>query len=63
MLRPHRPEQGRTHGEFVAVTPAAVPAVALRPHETDYWDVYESLAAGAENFVLRDARGPRLSAF
>lgn len=49
---------------IVAEIPAAPPAAALAhfeamlEHETDCWDVHESLARGARDFVLVDVRGP-----
>lgn len=49
---------------LVAETPAA-PSEQAAAHfarrlslETDCWDVHESLASGAGDFVLLDARGP-----
>jgi rhodanese-related sulfurtransferase len=49
---------------LVAEIPAAPPAAALAhfeamlTHETDCWDVHESLARGATDFLLVDVRGP-----
>lgn len=49
---------------IVAGIPAAPPAAALAhfeamlTHETDCWDVHESLARGATDFLLVDVRGP-----
>jgi rhodanese-related sulfurtransferase len=49
---------------LVAEIPAAPPAAALAhfeamlTHETDCWDVHESLARGATDFLMVDVRGP-----
>lgn len=48
---------------IVATIPAADPATAhahfsaLMAHETDCWDVHESMRLGADDFVLLDVRG------
>ena len=52
----------------VAQVPAAASDEALRhferrlSFETDCWDTHEALAAGADDFVLLDVRGPALHA-
>ncbi|HEY0011758.1 MAG TPA: rhodanese-like domain-containing protein [Allosphingosinicella sp.] len=49
---------------YVTQSPAAASAVALDHFErrlgfeTDCWDVHESIAAGARDFVVLDVRGP-----